>query len=325
MHQPYDNEEICRTATTIIEREIKHASQLIGGINDNFANACHSIAGCKGKVIISGIGKSGHIGKKIAATLASTGTPSFFVHLAEALHGDLGMIEKSDIVIFISNSGQANELKTILPLLAIKMITTIAITCRTDSYLSKESTFTLPIAIEEEACPLGLAPSSSAVNTLILGDALALTVMTMKGFGKADFARSHPAGTLGAQLLTQIKQLLKETHRLAYCKAETSLMEAVHVMCKTGLGLIAVVDGEHVIGVFTDGDLRRSLNDKVSLDNGIGTVMTRQFHSLNENDLCSNATHTMNHHTISALPVTNNAGKYVGVINLSTIHEAGIY
>ncbi|WP_428470775.1 KpsF/GutQ family sugar-phosphate isomerase [Photobacterium indicum] len=325
MGTAYNNEAVYSTAVRIIEKELEQAGKLINFIDENFANACNSIVNCNGKVIVSGIGKSGHIGKKIAATFASTGTPSFFIHLAEALHGDLGMIEDHDFVIFISNSGEANEFKTILPLLINKNVETIAMTRNIDSFLANNTTYTLPLAIDEEACPLGLAPSSSAVNTLILGDALALTAMTIKGFSKHDFAMSHPAGALGHHLLTEVKQIIKEPHQLAFCDKNTTLVNAISIMCKTGLGLISVLENQHVIGVLTDGDLRRSLHNKISLNEPIYNVMTQKFKTINQHELCSYAINVMTDYSITALPVIDEQENFIGVINLNSIHEVGIY
>ncbi len=313
-------------ALGIIEKELVQAAKLVDVIDDNFVSICNVIFGCKGKVIVSGIGKSGHIGKKMAATFASTGTPSFFVHLVEALHGDLGMAETSDIIILISNSGGANEFKMILPLLKKKSITTIAITQNLDSFLAKHATYSLSTVVDEEACPLGLAPTSSAVNTLILGDALALTVMTMKGFNKHDYALSHPAGALGNSLLMQLEQLIDKKHQQAFCSGDTTIADAIELMCQTGLGLIAIVEHGNVIGVFTDGDLRRVIRNRQDLMHSIDDVMTHQFKSSFSNQLCSQALKLMTSYAVTALPIVNiKTKKFMAVVNINTIHQAGIY
>lgn len=319
------NETIRSTALGIIKEELHQASKLVDIVDDNFVRICRSICECKGKVIISGIGKSGHIGKKIAATFASTGTPSFFVHLAEALHGDLGMVEFSDMVIFVSNSGEAHEFKVMSPLLIQKSVTSIAITQNLSSFLAHNCTYRLSTAVNKEACPLGLAPSSSTVNTLILGDAIALTVMMMKGFNHHDFALSHPAGALGNSLLLTLDRLLGDKQKLAFCNADTKIVDAVVLMCQTGFGLIAIISNSEVIGVFTDGDLRRTIHQHHDLTSPISDVMTYCFKHSFSDQLCSETLRFMNTHLISAIPVIDReSNSFLGVINTNTIHQAGI-
>ncbi|WP_255199977.1 KpsF/GutQ family sugar-phosphate isomerase [Vibrio diabolicus] len=318
-------EMVCSTALRIMKEELAQASKLVDVIDSNFTDVCRAICECKGKIIVSGIGKSGHIGKKIAATFASTGTPSFFVHLAEALHGDLGMIESEDMIIFISNSGEAPEFKIMAPLLAKKALTTIAITQNLDSFLAKQCAYRLSTAVDQEACPLGLAPSASTVNTLILGDTLALTIMTMKGFSKHDFALSHPAGALGNKLLLTLDQLISDKHQQAFCNADTRIADAVDLMCNTGFGLIAILSDNKVSGVFTDGDLRRAIHRCDDLMLPIGEVMTSSFKCTYSDQLCSSTLKYMNENSITALPVIRRESDiFLGVINVSTIHQAGI-
>lgn len=325
MYAGIDERRIRDIAVGVINKELEQAHRLISHIDQAFTQACRAIEQCRGKVIVSGIGKSGHIGKKIAATLASTGTPSFFIHLAEALHGDLGMVGGDDLVLLISNSGEASELKTMLPVLKEKSVVVIAMTGDTNSYLARNSEYVLCLAADEEACPLGLAPSSSAVNTLVLGDALALTVMTMRGFDQQDFALSHPAGALGNRLLRRVNQLIDKPQHQACCCPETSLMDAIGIMCQTGFGLIAVVEQASVIGVFTDGDLRRALNARYAMSVAIKQVMNRHFTSIQADELCSHALSIMQEKSITALPVLTENNTFCGVINLNTIHQAGIY
>ncbi|WP_210447522.1 KpsF/GutQ family sugar-phosphate isomerase [Vibrio crassostreae] len=319
------NETLRATALGIIQEELHQANKLINVVDDNFVSICRAICECKGKVIISGIGKSGHIGKKIAATFASTGTPSFFVHLAEALHGDLGMVESSDMVIFISNSGEAHEFKVMSPLLIKKSVTSIAVTQNLNSFLANQCSYRLSTAVDKEACPLGLAPSSSTVNTLILGDAIALTVMTMKGFNQHDFALSHPAGALGNSLLLTLDRLLDDKQKQAFCRADTKIVDAIELMCQTGLGLIAIVSDHKVIGVFTDGDLRRAIHQNHDLMLPIGDVITPCFKSSFSDQLCSKTLRFMTTHSISAIPVIDRESeKFLGVININAIHQAGV-
>ncbi len=325
MDSDKNEEDIRNIAIGVINKELEQASRLITHIDKDFTQACRDIVQCKGKVVVSGIGKSGHIGKKIAATLASTGTPSFFIHLAEALHGDLGMVGEDDLILLISNSGEASELKIMLPALKLKPIVVVAVTGDTHSYLARNSTHVLCIAADEEACPLGLAPSSSAVNTLVLGDALALTVMTIRGFNKHDFALSHPAGSLGNRLLLKVSQLVEETNQSAFCNTDTRLIDAISIMCQTGFGLIAVMEDSTIVGVFTDGDLRRALHTGHEMNTSMKQVMNTEFISVQEQDLCSSALDIMQEKSITALPVLNSSMAFCGVINLNSIHKAGIY
>lgn len=325
MKMGYTREKVCSTALNIINEELAQAGKLVNVVDDNFIEICRVICECKGKIIISGIGKSGHIGKKIAATFASTGTPSFFVHLAEALHGDLGMAEPEDMIIFISNSGEAQEFKIMAPLLAKKAIVTIAITQNCHSFLANQCTYHLLTAVDKEACPLGLAPSASTVNTLILGDAVALTVMTMNGFSKQDFALSHPAGALGNKLLLTLDLLLGDKHQQAFCSVDTKIAEVIELMCNTGLGLIAILSTNKVVGVFTDGDLRRTIHRCHDLMLSIGEVMTTNFKYAYSDQLCSKTLKSMMENSITALPVIKRGSHvFLGVINISSIHQAGV-
>ncbi|ECE8503680.1 arabinose-5-phosphate isomerase GutQ [Salmonella enterica subsp. enterica] len=240
--------------------ELQEASRLPERLGDDFVRAANIIIHCEGKVIVSGIGKSGHIGKKIAATLASTGTPAFFVHPAEALHGDLGMIESRDVMLFISYSGGAKELDLIIPRLEDKSVALLAMTGKLHSPLGRAAKAVLDISVEREACPMHLAPTSSTVNTLMMGDALAMAVMQARGFNEEDFARSHPAGALGARLLNNVHHLMRQGDAIPQVMLATSVMDAMLELSRTGLGLVAVCDEQHVVkGVFTDGDLRRWL------------------------------------------------------------------
>lgn len=308
----------------VIQQELEQGARLQSRLDIAFANSCMAIQQCKGKIILFGIGKSGHIGKKIAATFASTGSPAFFIHPAEALHGDLGMITEHDLAILISYSGEASEFKTIVPLLLSKRIPIIAITGQRNSYLAKHSHYLLNINVEKEACPLGLAPTSSTTNTLLIGDALALTVMSEKKFTAEEFAFSHPAGALGARLLTQVHQLMTDVHTAAYCSPKTGLTEVIEIMCNTGLGLIAIVEGKQLQGVFTDGDLRRALNNNIDMTITIAQLMTDQPIVIRHSVLCHHALTIMRKNGITALPIINEKQHYLGVINQQSIQRAGI-
>lgn len=255
--------------------ELQEASRLPERLGDDFVRAANIIIHCEGKVIVSGIGKSGHIGKKIAATLASTGTPAFFVHPAEALHGDLGMIESRDVMLFISYSGGAKELDLIIPRLEDKSVALLAMTGKLHSPLGRAAKAVLDISVEREACPMHLAPTSSTVNTLMMGDALAMAVMQARGFNEEDFARSHPAGALGARLLNNVHHLMRQGDAIPQVMLATSVMDAMLELSRTGLGLVAVCDEQHVVkGVFTDGDLRRWLVGGGALTTPVSEAMT---------------------------------------------------
>jgi len=298
---------------------------LLTRLDDNFLCACRLLLNCTGKTVISGMGKSGHIGKKIAASLASTGTPAFFVHPAEALHGDLGMIGSEDVMIFISYSGRAKELDLILPLLKENQTRLIAITGGKDSPLALAADCVLDISVEREACPMGLAPTSSAVNTLMMGDALAMALMRHRGFGAEDFARSHPGGSLGARLLNRVHHLMRTGDRLPVVDSRKNVMDAMLELSRTGLGLIAVCDASlHVAGVFTDGDLRRWLVKGNSLNDPLGSAMSRPGYLLPAQWRAGEALEALHQQHISAAPVVDSEGVLVGAINLHDLHQAGI-
>lgn len=309
----------------VIELELTEAKKLPERLDHNFVRACELILTTKGKVIISGIGKSGHIGKKIAASLASTGTPAFFMHLSEALHGDLGMVSATDTVILISYSGRAKEFNFILPLLKDMQVPIIAITGEKSSPLAKAAEAILDVRIEKEACPMGLAPTSSSTNTLLMGDALAITVMRAKGFNEEDFARSHPSGSLGAKLLNRVKNIMRTDERIPQVSENATVFDAMLELSRTGLGLVAVCDNNHHIkGVFTDGDLRRLLLKNGTLHDPILQVMTTPGYRLPENWKAIEALKLFNDNNITAAPVVNQDDCLVGAINIHDLHQAGI-
>jgi len=309
----------------VIQTELNEAQQLLQRLKKDFAEACRLIAQCQGKVIITGIGKSGHIGKKIAASLASTGSPAFFVHPAEALHGDLGMATKGDLIILISYSGEASEFKFMLPRLQELGLKTIAMTGNSSSFLASSCDLFMDISATQEACPLGLAPTSSAVNTLMMGDALAISAMRMRNFDHHDFARSHPAGSLGAKLLLKVDNVIDTALASPQCSPHNTLVEAISLLCASGLGLLAVVENRKVVGVFTDGDLRRALEKESALNQSVGETMTRNFIASRQGELCSQALTIMLDNSITALPVLDDEQHFIGVVNLTQLHKAGIY
>lgn len=305
--------------------EIAEAQKMLQRLDDSIVRACEILMQCKGKVIVSGMGKSGHIGKKISASLASTGTPAFFVHPAEALHGDLGMISAPDVVIFISYSGRARELDTLLPLLSEAHIPVIAITGNLTSPLAQSATCVLDIGVEREACPLGLAPTSSALNTLLMGDALTMALMRYRGFSPEQFARSHPGGSLGARLLNRVHHLMRTGERLPKVHLDSTVMEGMLELSRTGLGLVVVCDNNDLVaGVFTDGDLRRWMVKGSNLDAPIIEAISRPGYQLPEEWSVGTALDALHKNHINAAPVVNAEGKVVGAINLHDLHQENI-
>ena len=309
----------------LLELELHEAQKLPARLGKDFIKACQFILSTKGKVVVSGIGKSGHIGKKIAASLASTGSPAFFMHPSEALHGDLGMVTENDVVILISYSGRAKEFQFILPILAAMNIPVIAITGGLDSPLATAAQAVLDISIEKEACPMGLAPTSSSTNTLLMGDALAIAVMRARGFKEEDFARSHPAGSLGAKLLNHVKDIMRKGDLIPKVSQSATVLDAMLELSRTGVGLVAICqDDNKIVGVFTDGDLRRLLLKHGTLQDNIIEVMTSPGYQIPENWKAVEALKIFNDHNITAAPVVNNQGELVGALNIHDLHQAGI-
>ncbi|WP_294615430.1 arabinose-5-phosphate isomerase GutQ [uncultured Gilliamella sp.] len=309
----------------LLELELHEAQKLPNRLGNDFIKACQLILATKGKVVVSGIGKSGHIGKKIAASLASTGSPAFFMHPSEALHGDLGMVTENDVAILISYSGRAKEFNFILPILAAMNIPVIAITSGLDSPLAKSAQAVLDISIEKEACPMGLAPTSSSTNTLLMGDALAIAVMRARGFKEEDFARSHPAGSLGAKLLNHVKDVMRTGDAIPKVGQSATVLDTMLELSRTGLGLVVICeDHNKMIGVFTDGDLRRLLLKNGTLQDSIKAVMTSPGYRIPENWKAVEALKLFNDHNITAAPVVNTEGELVGALNIHDLHQAGI-
>ena len=247
-------------AKEVFKIEANAIANLSKNLDNNFDEAVDAILLCKGKLIISGMGKSGIIGKKIAATMASTGTPSFFLHPGEAYHGDLGMIEKDDIVLLISNSGETDEVLKLIPFLKVQKNLIVAMSGKVNSTLAKNSTYHLNIAVEKEACPLQLAPTSSTTATLVMGDALAVTLMELRGFKDTDFAQFHPGGSLGRRLLTRVEDVMRKDN-LPIVESVTSIQKLIQVVSKARLGLAVVLDAGVIVGIVTDGDIRREMEE----------------------------------------------------------------
>ncbi|MBF0255152.1 MAG: KpsF/GutQ family sugar-phosphate isomerase [Gammaproteobacteria bacterium] len=281
---------------------------------------------CPGRVIVTGMGKSGHIGNKIAATLASTGTPAFFVHPGEASHGDLGMITDKDVVVALSNSGETAEILTILPLIKRLGAPLIALTGNPESNLAREADVHLDVSVEKEACPLGLAPTSSTTATLAMGDALAIALLEARGFTEEDFARSHPGGSLGRRLLLHVKDIMRSGEAIPRVLHSASLNQALLEMTRKGLGMTAVVDeNESILGIYTDGDLRRTLDQGLDIHQvGIAEVMTPGCVTLPQDSLAAAALQLMESRKINALLVADDQGRLIGALNMHDLLRAGV-
>jgi arabinose-5-phosphate isomerase len=281
---------------------------------------------CRGRVVVSGMGKSGHVGGKIAATLASTGTPAFFLHPAEASHGDLGMVAKGDVVLAISYSGETAELLTILPLFKRMDSPLISMTGNPLSTLAREAEVHLDISVPAEACPLNLAPTASTTATLAMGDALAVALLKHRGFTEEDFARSHPGGALGRRLLLRVSDVMRSGNDLPSVRPETPLPEGLLEMSRKRLGLTAVVDdGRHVVGIFTDGDLRRALDRRVDIHKStMADVMTRGGRSIGPHELAAEAVLMMEKYSINGLLVLDDQGVLIGALNVHDLLRAGV-
>lgn len=309
-----------------LEIERDGLTALLPRINADFARACEICLPCKGRVIVTGMGKSGHVGGKIAATLASTGTPAFFVHPGEASHGDLGMITRGDVVIALSNSGETPEVLTLLPLLKRLGIPLIALTGKPGSTLAKTADVHLDVSVPKEACPHNLAPTASTTATLAMGDALAVALLEARGFTREDFAFTHPGGALGKRLLLTVGTLMHTGARIPKVTTDTPLPKALLEMTRKGLGITAVVDAKNkVLGVYTDGDLRRTIDLGADLRKSkIGEVMTKGGKSLRAGQLAAEAVQLMEKHKISALLVTDAQGRLEGVIHMHDLMRAGV-
>ena len=279
---------------------------------------------CQGRIVVIGMGKSGHIGSKIAATLASTGSPAFFVHPGEASHGDLGMVTQSDVVVALSNSGETSEVLMILPVIKRLGIPMISLTGNPESTLAKASEVHLNIAVEKEACPLGLAPTSSTTATLVMGDALAIALLESRGFTAEDFARSHPAGALGRRLLLRIEDIMHKAERIPLITSGSMIRDALLEMTSKGLGMTAVVDGSgKILGIYTDGDLRRTIDHKIDvLDTPIDQVMTTTCTTIQADMLVEEALNIMDQKNINGLFVVDPQGLVVGALNMLDLLHA---
>jgi len=310
----------------VIQVEALAISALAKQINDNFVGACKLLFNCTGRVVVIGMGKSGHIAGKIAATLASTGTPAFFVHPGEASHGDLGMITKQDVVLALSNSGETEEILKILPLIKRLGVPLIAMTGNPASTLGIVATTHINVAVEHEACPLGLAPTSSTTAALVMGDALAVSLLEARGFTRDDFALSHPGGSLGRRLLLRVSDIMHVGNDIPSVPESALISHALLEMTEKKLGMTAIVDADNrVVGIFTDGDLRRTLAKNLDIQNtAISEVMTPQCAVISEDILAAEAMQVMEQKKINALIVVNEQKMAVGALNMHDLIRAGI-
>ena len=313
------------SALKVIQIEGKAILGLQDQIKETFNDLCSNILATKGKLILMGIGKSGHIAQKISATLSSTGTPSFFIHPTEAAHGDLGMIDKKDAILILSNSGETKEIIEILPALKRCAGSIFTLTNNADSTIAKTGDINILIKANEEACPLDLAPTSSTTLALVFGDALAVSLLEHRGFTKDDFAKSHPAGQLGKKLTTLVKDIAIMDNSTPVVSKDASLKDALIEITEKKLGITLVADGKKIIGIFTDGDLRRCLNQEKDLvKTSIGTVMTNNFKSIAHDALAIDAAEIMEKNKIFTLVVTQTKDNASGIITMHQLLESGI-
>jgi arabinose-5-phosphate isomerase len=315
-----------RIARETFQTEAAAVLALASRVGDEFVQAVALMAACRGRVVVMGMGKSGHIGRKIAATLASTGTPALFVHPAEASHGDLGMIQSDDVVLAISNSGESEEVVVILPVLGRLGVPLIAITGGLQSTLARQATVTLDSSVPKEACPLNLAPTASTTVQLALGDALAVALLDARGFKEEDFARSHPGGALGRKLLTHVSDVMRSGAAIPQVPLDTSFTELMREMSAKGLGASAVVDeGQRVLGIFTDGDLRRLIERGVDLRSlSAGEVMHPRPQTVPADSLAVDAVALMERHRINSVLVVDAEGRLCGALNTNDLMRAKV-
>jgi arabinose-5-phosphate isomerase len=313
-------------ARQVLIIEADAVRELTQRIDDNFLRALNLILACHGRVIVSGMGKSGHIARKIAATMSSTGTPAYFVHPGEASHGDLGMVTAQDVFIGISYSGESDELLTIVPVLKRQGAKLISITGNPKSSLAAAADVHLNGAVTQEACPMGLAPTASTTAALALGDALAVALLDAKGFGEEDFARSHPGGSLGRRLLTHVRDVMHVNASIPSVREDATLADAVLEISRKGLGMTGIVDGnKHLLGIYTDGDLRRTLAKKLDFSTTlVSTVMSKNPRSIGPDALAVEAVQLMEQYNISQLPVVDDNQKLVGALNMHDLLKAKV-
>ena len=325
-HTKQEQKKLLALGRAVISTETEALENLLERIDENFVQACLYILDCKGRVVVLGMGKSGHIGSKIAATLSSTGSPAFFVHPGEASHGDLGMIKDDDVVLALSNSGETDEIITLLPVIKRLGVPLITLTGNAASMLAKTASVNIDVGVEKEACPLGLTPTASTTAALAMGDALAIALLEARGFGAEDFAIAHPGGMLGRRLLLHVGDIMHSGEELPAVLEDTLLSETLLVMTQMGLGSAAIIDEENcVLGIFTDGDLRRALDNNIDVHKTVvSKVMTRNYKSINKDCLAAEALAIMEDNRINALPVVNAENKLIGLLNMHDLLRARV-
>ncbi|MDH3588679.1 MAG: KpsF/GutQ family sugar-phosphate isomerase [Gammaproteobacteria bacterium] len=318
--------QIIAMARRVLSVEAEAVRQLEQRIGDEFVEACRLCLNCSGRIVVSGIGKSGHIAGKIAATLASTGSPAFFLHPGEASHGDMGMITSDDVLIAVSNSGETSELVILLPMIRRLATSLITMTGKPDSTLATAATVNLDVSVSEEACPLNLAPTASTTATLATGDALALALLEARGFTADDFARSHPGGRLGRRLLVRVADVMHTGDAIPQVRSDTLLKDALLEVSAKGLGMTAVIDSDnHVAGIFTDGDLRRLLDNQADIHRTtISQVMTASCKTVTPQMLASEAVSVMESNKITGLLVVDDDEVLAGALNIHDLFRAGV-
>jgi arabinose-5-phosphate isomerase len=326
MNDAADSQRLIERGREALRVEAQAVAALVERLGADFAAACRLLLGCRGRVVVAGMGKSGHVGRKVSATLASTGTPSFFLHPAEASHGDLGMLAKGDVVLALSYSGETAEFLTILPIIKRMDVPLLAMTGNAQSTLAREADVHLDVSVPAEACPLNLAPTASTTATLAMGDALAVALLGERGFTEADFARSHPGGALGRRLLLHVSDVMRTGAELPKVRPETPLPEGLLEMSRKRLGMTAVVDAsDRVLGIFTDGDLRRALDRRVDIQKSrMDDVMTLGGRSIGPQELAAEAVLMMEKHAINALLVKDEQGRLIGALNVHDLLRAGV-
>ena len=312
-------------ANRVLDIESAAIKNLKGTLNKSFVEACEACENCKGKIIVMGLGKSGHIADKIAATFASTGTPAFFIHPSEAIHGDLGMIDKEDVVLILSNSGETEEIVSLIPMIKKMGITIIALTGNKKSKLSNEASVHVYVEVKEEACPMNLAPTASTTAALAMGDAIAVALLEKKGFTKEDFAKSHPGGSLGRKLLLSLGDIMHKDNEIPIVYETDKLASGLIEMSEKALGMTAVLnDNNELVGIFTDGDLRRTLENKIDIQSTyMKEVMKKDPYIMNEDTLAYNAVATLQEMKITSLLIVKDK-RLIGALNIHDLFRAGV-
>jgi len=325
MNPPFKHDFIT-LGQAVVKTEQLAIEQLASKISHEFANACQILLDCEGRIIVMGMGKSGHIGNKIAATLASTGSPAFFVHAGEASHGDLGMITNEDVVIALSNSGETHEITSLLPVIKRLNVPLISLTGNSRSTLATFADVNLDTGVKKEACPLNLAPTASTTVTLVMGDALAVALLQAKGFSEKDFVLSHPGGILGRKLLLKVEDVMHKGEQIPIVQETTCVSDALLEMTDKKLGMTCIVNQhKELSGIFTDGDLRRALADNIDLNKvPIKSVMTVNGKTITAEKLAAEALRIMEQNAISALVVTSDSNQPIGALNMYDLLKAGV-